>query len=651
MTEPGIAGQPRALAVPARPHPLDPLTHAEMRRAVRVALEGRRNRSTVRVIDVSLHEPEKSEMLLWAPENGKVRREAWVVLLDRREGSTIEMVVSLDGEVIVTERELRGIQPAITPWEFQECEQVVRHDPAFQEALRRRGVTEFDLVTVEAWGMGTHPGADERHLRLAWTPCWVRDDPSDNPYAHPIDGLFAIVDLNGMTVIRIEDHGLAPIPKASGRYLPGATGLRPRTGLMPLEIHQPQGPSFQVSGWEVSWQKWRFRVGFTAREGLVLHQITYQDQERVRPVIYRASYVELVVPYGDPGPSGYRKNAFDIGEYGIGVVANSLERGCDCLGDIHYFDVDLCDDQGKPFTIKNAVCLHEEDFGLGWKHYDGATDHAEVRRMRRLVVSFIVTLGNYEYAFYWYLYQDGTIESEIKATGIVLTRGPSPDGDRYGVTVAPGLVAPHHQHFFCARLDMRIDGDFNSVYEVNTAAVDGHEVNPHGNAFAPVSTRLEREMEAHRSINPFSGRYWVIANDGVSNSLGASVGYRLVPGSTVPPFATDDADVIRRAPFLRHNIWVTHYDRRERFPAGDYPNQHPGGAGLPDYQQGKRPIVDDDIVLWYVFGMLHISRPEDWPVMPVERAGFMLKPTGFFDRNPAIDVPPASDHDPNRHET
>ena len=424
------------------------------------------------------------------------------------------------------------------------------------------------------------------------------------------------------------------------------------TSTMKSQSRSPLGPGTNRarSGRQPrAWQKWRSRVGFTSREGLVLHQITYEDQGRVRPVIYRASYVELVVPYGDPGPSGYRKNAFDIGEYGVGAVTHSLERGCDCLGEIHYFDVDLCDDSGDTFTIKNAVCLHEEDFGLGWKHYDAPTDHAEVRRMRRLVVSFIVTLGNYEYAFYWYLYQDGAIESEIKATGIVLTRGPGPNDDPYGVTVAPGLVAPHHQHFFCARLDLQIDGERNSVYEVNTSAVEGREANPYGNAFSPVPTRLEREAEAFGSVNPFSGRYWVLANDQSRNSLGGRVGYKLVPGNTVPSFATDDADVIRRAPFLRHNVWVTHYDRHERFPAGEYPNQHPGGAGLPDYQRADRPIVDDDIVLWYAFGMLHISRPEDWPVMPVERAGFMLKPNGFFDRNPALDVPPAPGHNHDRH--
>ena len=347
-------------------------------------------------------------------------------------GRDDRIVVSLDDDVVVSERELRGVQPAITRWEFEECERAVRRDPTFQEALRTRGITDFDLVTVEAWGMGTHPGPDERDLRLAWTPCWVREDRSDNPYAHPVDGLFAIVDLNAMTVIRIEDHGVVPVPEASGRYLPGTTGLPSRTGLLPVEIHQPQGPSFRVDGWEVSWQKWRFRVGFTSREGLVLHQITYEDQGRVRPIIYRASYVELVVPYGDPGPSGYRKNAFDIGEYGVGAVANSLELGCDCLGEIYYFDVDLCDDRGEPYTIKNAVCLHEEDFGLGWKHYDAPTDHAEVRRMRRLAISFIVTLGNYEYAFYWYLYQDGTIETRSRPPASCSRVGPARTATRTG---------------------------------------------------------------------------------------------------------------------------------------------------------------------------------------------------------------------------
>ena len=80
----------------------------------------------------------------------------------------------------------------------------------------------------------------------------------------------------------------------------------------------------------------------------------------------------------------------------------------------------------------------------------------------------------------------------------------------------------------------------------------------------------------------------------------------------------------------------------ERYPAGEYPNQHPGGAGLPAWTATDRAIVETDVVLWYTLGVHHAARLEDWPVMPTARAGFMLLPDGFFDRNPALDVPPTS---------
>ena len=79
----------------------------------------------------------------------------------------------------------------------------------------------------------------------------------------------------------------------------------------------------------------------------------------------------------------------------------------------------------------------------------------------------------------------------------------------------------------------------------------------------------------------------------------------------------------------------------EKYPAGDYPFQHPGGAGLPEWTKANRNIENEDVVLWYVFGTNHIPRTEDWPVMPVEKTGFHLKPSGFFARSPGIDVAPS----------
>ena len=447
-----------------------------------------------------------------------------------------------------------------------------------------------------------------------------------------------------MEVLRIEDHGVVPVPGASGRYDAEAGGPL-RQDLRPLELTQPDGPSFELDGWEVRWQKWRLRVGFTPREGLVLHTVGYEDGGRLRSILYRASYAELFVPYGDPSPGQYRKNVFDVGEYGIGFYLNSLELGCDCLGVIRYVDVDVPTGRGDASTIRNAICIHEEDFGLLWKHYDWQSGRAEVRRARRLVVSAIATVDNYEYGFYWYFYQDGTIESEVKLTGIVVTSAVAPgESPRHGTLVARALAAPNHQHFFCARLDLCVDGEENTVYEVHTEPTPIGPENPHGNAFAAVSRPLRYEAEAQQLVDPLAGRFWKVVNHSVRNHLGEPVAYRLVPGVNVLPLAHPEAALRRRAAFAEKHLWVTPYDPAERYPAGDYPNQHPGGAGLPEWTAANRPIEDADIVLWYTLGSHHIPRLEDWPVMPVQRVGFKLEPLGFFDGNPSLDVPPPHGH-------
>ena len=307
--------------------------------------------------------------------------------------------------------------------------------------------------------------------------------------------------------------------------------------------------------------------------------------------------------------------------------------------------MDLVDPRGEIVTLRNAICLHEEDVGLLWKHVDALTGRTEVRRSRRLVISSIVTVDNYEYAFYWYLYQDGTIEFETKLTGIVLTAALLPGEEpRCGTVVSPGVNAMVHQHFFCMRLDMDVDGEGNTVYEVHTEALPEGPENPFGNAFEQIETPMALESEAQQLVDPLTGRYWKIANPSVTNALGRPVAYKLIPGSNILPFAHPGSSILRRAAFMTRHLWVTPYERSERYPAGDYPFQHPGGAGLPEWTAADRAIENTDVILWYVFGSHHIPRPEDWPVMPVERYGFALKPLGFFDRSPALDVPPPPSH-------
>jgi primary-amine oxidase len=349
----------------------------------------------------------------------------------------------------------------------------------------------------------------------------------------------------------------------------------------------------------------------------------------------------MVVPYGDPRPTYFHRNAFDVGEYGIGTLANSLVNGCDCLGEIRYLNAVVNDSRGGAVTLQNAICVHEEDYGILWKHFDWRTGYSEVRRSRRLVVSFIATVGNYEYGFYWYFYQDGTIQLEVKLTGIVSNGAVMPgETPPWGELVAPQVYGPIHQHFFNVRLDMTIDGPLNSVYEVNTVADPPGPENPHHNAFRTEASLLRSEAVAQRTVDPLRGRFWKIVNPSVRNRLGQPVGYKVVPGENVLPFAGPDAAVTKRATFMTKHLWVTRYDPAERYAAGDYPNQHPGGAGLPQYVEDDASLDNAELVVWYTFGAHHVVRPEDWPVMPVTYIGFALKPVGFFDRNPALDVPP-----------
>ena len=622
-------------------HPLDPLTAEEIGKASAILKKERDLGPRTRFETVVLLEPEK-DLVNSFQTGAAAPREASLVVLDNDDAATYEAVVSLDRGRVVSWQHIPGVQPRVMFDEFMECEAAVQADSRFQAAIKKRGITDPSLVMVDPWSAGNYGFQDEEGRRLVLCRNFVRSSPTDNGYARPIEGVTAVVDLNSMEVVRVDDYGLVPLPPEDGNYGAEFVGEF-RDDLKPLDITQPDGPSFTVDGWSVAWQKWHLRIGFTPREGLVIHTVGYEDKGRVRSILHRAALSDMVVPYGDPSKDHYRKNAFDAGEYGIGSLTNSLTLGCDCLGEIYYFDAVLNDGKGEPFTIPNAVCMHEEDYGILWKHTDWRTGQTEVRRSRRLVISSVATVGNYEYGFFWYFYQDGTIEMEIKLTGIIntaaLDEGETP---KYGTIVAPQLNAHIHQHFFNFRLDMCVDGEANSVYEVNTVAEPPGPDNPHGNAFYAEKTLLGTEHEAQRVVDPMRGRYWLVSNTSTNNALGQPVSYKLMPGENILPFAHPDASIIKRAGFMTKHLWVTPYHRDEISATGPYPNQHPGGAGLPEYTKNNRSVEDTDVVLWYTLGYHHVPRPEDWPISPVAHCGFSLKPVGFFDTNPVLDVPPSN---------
>jgi primary-amine oxidase len=617
-------------------HPLRRLGADEIRLAKALLVDHGLVGEHTRFAYLGLEEPPKAEVLAFR-EGDPVDRRVRAILLDTATGGATDVVASLTRGTVDASAEIdtgRDGQPPIMLEDLVAVDQIVKADPGWRAAMARRGVTDLDLVRpcpLSAGAFGIEGEAGRRMLRVL---SFVQHHEKDHPWAHPVDGLVAYVDLIERRVRHLVDTEVLPIPEEEGNFDDPAQAGPARTSLKPIHVTQPEGPSFSLDGEVVTWEGWRLRVGFDAREGLTLHQVSLQD----RPVCYRASIAEMMVPYADPGPARFWQNYFDAGEYLLGQQVVSLTLGCDCLGEIRYLDAVLPTGDGEPLEVPNAICLHEEDTGVAWRHNDLFTGSSEARRMRRLVVSSFVAIGNYDYGFFWYLYLDGRIELEVKATGVVFTSA-YVEGSRWATQVAPGLGAPYHQHLFSARLDMTVDGVGNAVDEVELERVPVGPGNQHGNAFTRKVTRLARESEAARVADPAVGRTWQVVNPARTNRLGQPVAYALDP-QPAPLLAADaGAAIAGRAAFATRHLWVTRYDPAERYAAGDLPNQHPGGAGLPAYAAADRDLDGQDIVLWHTFGMLHFPRPEDWPVMPVATCGFTLRPVGFFDRNPVLDLP------------
>jgi primary-amine oxidase len=627
-------------------HPLDPLSAEEIRRVAGIVRRDRGVGEGWRFASIELKEPAKAELSRPAEpalESGALaRREAVVVCWNRADGQAYRATVSLTADAVGAWEHLPGQQPNMTVDEWHECDVMLRSHPAVIEALARRGITDLSLVLSDMWAYGAAL-VPERYAgrRIGWCDVWYRGSERGNPYAHHLSGLHPVVDLNAMELLELEDSYAGGVdPEVHGEYLPELLPMRLRE-VAPLQVSQPDGVGFTLDGTLLSWQNWQLRLGFNYREGLVLHQVAFRDGGRLRPVAHRLSFAEMVVPYRDASPDHYRRTAFDIGEWGLGFMTTSLALGCDCLGEITYLDAVVHDSTGEPQTIQNAICVHEEDSGVLWKHVDERAG-AEVRRARRLVVSFHVTVANYEYLVYWRFYQDGSIECEVRATGIMVTSHTAAPGSRpaNGTLVDQGIYAPFHQHFIVARLDLDVDGTDNTVYASESRAAAPGSDDPHALGLTVTSTPLRTEAEGKQDYDWGTQRGWKVVNDNVANGLGTPVGYKLIPSATFPPLLDPASPAFKRAQVIGHTLWVTPYRADERWPCGDFPVQAEHDTGLPAWTEADRPIENTDVVLWYVFGLHHVTRPEDWPVMPADIVSFWLKPFGFFDRNPALDVPP-----------
>ncbi|QIW96541.1 hypothetical protein AMS68_002059 [Peltaster fructicola] len=638
-------------------HPFAPVSRDEIKNTAHLIRSQWPADTKIHFKQLTLSEPAKVEAVPYveAEVNNQdlpsIDRKVFVTYYICNTDKYHEAVVNLSTQIVEYNRRLGpNLHAPGDGSEILAIEAAVASDEGVQAELKKLQLPDGTAVVVDPWIYGSDGVNDDARM---WQ-CFLyargnADDPDSNHYALPLP-VSPVVDTTVMKVMRI-DHmptgrdntiesgkpwTLPPPNEYTSEY------QKLRTDLKPLHVSQPEGTSFTVStvgtSSVVNWQKWSFRVGFNQREGMVLYNVRYDG----RSLFYRLSLSDMNIPYADPRHPFHKKSAFDLGDAGAGIMANDLRLGCDCLGSIHYLSAVLADDNGEPLDMPNVVCIHEQDSGIGWKHTNYRTGRAAIVRNRELVLQSIITVANYEYILAFVFNQAGEVSYEARATGILSTQPIDQGIDvPWGTVVHPGVLATHHQHIFSLRVDPAIDGHKNRLVYTEAHPMPRSDFNPHGTGYQSVDTLIETSggHDVDWSVN----RTYKIQNAAVRNPInGRPVAYKIM----APPFqkivSDKDSFNYKRAEFSDRDIYAVKHRDGELYAGGLYTNQSRGGQGVRSWADRKENIVDEDLVLYIQFGINHIPRIEDFPVMPCEILRVSLKPVNFFDKNPAIDVPPST---------
>lgn len=474
-------------------------------------------------------------------------------------------------------------------------------------------------VLNDPWAYGTDDRNERRRLFQCYMYAALSDDPEANHYSIPLP-LAPVFDAHTLELVALEClpmgetadldpetqpwEPVKPVEYSAGILGPDAF----RKDVKPLQVSQPQGPSFMITDHYIEWQKWSFILGWTLREGPVLHDIKYDN----RSLFYRVSMSEMTVPYGDPRSPYHRKQAFDLGDSGFGLTSNTLSLGCDCLGHIAYFNGIRTSPDGLPITMPNVVCMHEVDDGIGWKHTNFRNGKTSVVRDRKLVIQCTATVANYEYILAFVLDQAANLHIELRATGIVSTMPIRPHTNvPWGTVVAPGVLAVNHQHLFCTRIDPFLDrGRENTIVHEDCIPVpQDPSHNPSGCAFKVHTTPITKP--GGYDLDLAKNRTYKILNEARINPIsGQVVGYKLHPNPSQMLMMGAETFNYRRGVFATKPIWVTKYRDDELWAAGEFTNQSCEDTGLARWAARGEGVRNEDVVLWHSFGVTHITRPE-----------------------------------------
>jgi primary-amine oxidase len=643
-------------------HPLDPLTAIEYS-ILKSIVEQHSNRFGDGLVYASalLKEPSKTEVKNFNPGES-FSRQAVVSFLSPKRATSYEAIVDIRERTLISSRQLVKHQPPFTEYDFVTALEVVNSSPLVRSVLESRGYdldgkTPLDVLQIAAGAPGEDPwisslrvnGRRTRVVRVLF------EDNKGVPLASgpTLDGLEALVDIYHRKIVKLVNK---PTPKFrnGNRFSisPSDSGTRNNSSVDQKAV--PSIDELKISGNQIQWHDWRFRVSFNSREGLVLHQIGFLYGGRLRSICYRASLSELLVPYAD----GSWREFLDAGEYGLGSSSTSLRPGVELPANSITLPVTLANSQLEPLTMDKRIFFYERESGLLLFHkMENEMGEARVSyRAKELVTGFMVTLGNYDYLVEWVLRRDGSFGVRATLLGYVLTkaaettrcqaclaqttRGPGiyrPSGDqRFGPLVAAQRVGVLHQHWFNFRLDWDLDGSSNAVKEQKIIRYDRNRLeNPLDRAFGVQTEVFSKETNAKRRLA--DGRSWVIFNPSNPSILGHYPGYAInvhpSPESWIAKRRQNEGQS-----FSQHDVWFTRFNEAELYASGRYPMQSPNSdrEGLAAYAANRESIYEEDVVSWINVGINHIPKSEEFPIMPAQEIGLDFKPAGFFSRTPAL---------------
>jgi primary-amine oxidase len=633
-----------ALAQQAPTNPMDALTGDEINRAVQVLTAAGKVDSNTRYPTITLQENSKESVLAWSPGHSFAR----LARVSYLRGPAIhEAVVDLARNAVVSDQEVKDRQSLVLFEEFLGASEIAKSDPRWQAAMRKRGYTSYDKIICAPLTVG--PVVDERYrgLRLLNVPCFDTAGAVNHIYGRPIENVLAVVDVRHRKVLDVIDLGVVPVPSEvpSSAYDPSTST---RKDIKPVQIVSPAGDNFTINGSTIDWDKWSFHLRVDKRVGPVISQVRYRDGNQARQIAYEISTSEMFVPYMEPSKTWAYRAYMDIGEYGFGALSSPLKPGSDCPVNAKFLDATISDDHGKPLALKNVICVFERDTGEPlWRHYEVFTESHESRPNVELVVRMAPEVGNYDYLLDYAFNRRGEIEVRVGAYGIDATKAvaaktmqdaTAKEDTEYGNLIAPNLVGVNHDHFMSFRIDLDVDGQKNRMvvdkFVPKTLA---------NNPLRRSIWQVERStVDSEQAFEPMHESSWFRFESGDrKNALGNPTSYQLAPGHSDISILADDEPQQQRAAFSGASFWVTRYHPDELYAAGAYPNQNRNVEGLPVFIENHESIADQDLVLWYTIGFRHQTRAEDWPVMPRLWHSFKLRPFNYFDRNPAMDTPPA----------